>query len=109
MKLFVLNSKPNDPNGYLFQALVRALHRRNDLQLVVLSPEALNQVGCDPEQQALLVYGGEELGQLPLDGLAQRFGRRAVWFTEDPYERETNQRHAAAFQCVFSNDSGSTQ
>lgn len=107
MKLFVLNSKPNDPNGYLFQALVRALHRRNDVQVVVLSPAMLSQVSCDPERQALLVYGGEELGQLPLVRLAERFGRRAVWFTEDPYELETNQRHATAFQCVFSNDSGS--
>ena len=107
MKLFVLNSKPNDPNGYLFQALVRALHRRDDIELVVLDPTALRQVSCHPEQQALLVYGGEELRQLPLDDLARRFGRRAVWFTEDPYERETNQRLANAFHCVFSNDSGS--
>jgi len=109
VKLFVLNSKPDDPNGYLFQALVRALQRRGDLSLVVLSPNGLQQVRRDPEQQALLVYGGEELGRLRLDRLPEQFGRRAVWFTEDPYEREANQRHAAAFQCVFSNDSGSLE
>ncbi len=107
MKLFVLNSKPSDPNGYIFQALVRALLRQEQLELVVLDPQDLTQVPSDPERQALLVYGGEELHRIPSRLLQAPFGRRAIWFTEDPYEQELNRTHAPLFQCVFSNDSGS--
>lgn len=109
MKLFALNSKPADPNGYIFQALVRALMRRSDLELVVLAPQDLAQVRRDPTQQALLVYGGEELHRIPAPLLQEPFARRAVWFTEDPYERSQNSALAARFDCVFTNDSGSVQ
>ena len=107
MKLFVLNSKPADPNGYIVQALVRALkrHCRGDLWLI--DPADLGQLPDDPHNQALLVYSGEELQRIPAERLQRPFGRRAIWFTEDPYELARNRRHAELFQCVFSNDSGS--
>jgi glycosyltransferase involved in cell wall biosynthesis len=107
VKLFVLNSKPADPNGYIFQALVRALHRRSDLQLQVIRPDELRQIPRDPQHQSLLVYGGEELHRIPQEQIQRPFGRRAIWFTEDPYEAKRNQHSAALFQAVFSNDSGS--
>lgn len=107
MKLFILNSKPFDPNGYIFRALVRALKRQKEVELVVLALEDLAQVPCRPDTQALLVYGGEELHRIPASAIQGAFGRRAVWFTEDPYERERNKLQAGMFQSVFSNDSGS--
>ncbi|MFZ0407319.1 MAG: glycosyltransferase [Cyanobium sp.] len=109
MKLFLLNSKPADPNGYIVQALVRALKRQHQGELVLVDPVDLGQIPCDPEGQSLLVYGGEELQQIPSHRLQTPFGRRAIWFTEDPYELATNQRRAELFQCVFTNDSGSVQ
>ena len=107
MKLFVLNSKPADPNGYIFQALIRALSRRTDLQLQVIRREELRQISSDPLNQSLLVYGGEELHQIPREHILNPFGRRAIWFTEDPYETKQNQKSAELFQVVFSNDTGS--
>ena len=107
MKLFVLNSKPEDPNGYIFQALIRALRRRTDLQLNVVRRDELRQISNDPHNQSLLVYGGEELHQIPREQILRPFGRRAIWFTEDPYEAKRNKESAALFQVVFSNDTGS--
>jgi glycosyltransferase involved in cell wall biosynthesis len=107
VKLFMLNSKPFDPNGYIFQALVRALKRQEEVELVILALEDLAQVPYRPDTQALLVYGGEELHRIPASAIQGAFGRRAVWFTEDPYERERNKLQAGMFQSVFSNDSGS--
>lgn len=107
MKLFVLNSKPSDPNGYIFQALIRALTRRTDLQLYVIGSSDLRQIPIDPSRQSLLVYGGEELHQISHEYLQRPFGRRAIWFTEDPYEVLRNQVSASLFHVVFSNDSGS--
>ena len=86
MKLFILNSKPADPNGYIFQALIRALCRRSDLQIYVISRDQLGQVSIDPQNQSLVVYGGEELHRIHREHILRPFGRRAVWFTEDPYE-----------------------
>jgi len=107
VKLFVLNSKPADPNGYIFQALVRALRRQPELQLQVIEPDDLRQIPRDPLHQALLVYGGEELHRIPQEHIQLPFGRRAIWFTEDPYEAKRNQQSAGLFHTVFSNDSGS--
>ena len=107
MKLFILNSKPADPNGYIAQALVRALKRQHRGELVLLDPADLGQLPIDPERQALLVYGGEELRRIPREWLQAPFGRRAIWFTEDPYELAANREHAPLFTRVFSNDSGS--
>ena len=107
MKLFVLNSKLTDPNGYIFQALTRALKRRSDVQLKVISIDDMKQIPRDPQNQALLVYGGEELHQIPQEQIDKPFGRRAIWFTEDPYEAKRNQVSAKHFQIVFTNDSGS--
>ena len=107
MKLFVLNSKPADPNGYIFQALVRALRRRTDVEIQVIRSDELRQVSSDRLNQSLLVYGGEELHQIPRRQILESFGRRAIWFTEDPYETEQNQKSAELFQIVFSNDTGS--
>lgn len=107
MKLFVLNSKPADPNGYIVQALLRALKRQHQAELVLLDPSDLGQIPEDPEGQALLVYGGEELQRIPPHRLHAPFGRRAIWFTEDPYELAGNRERAALFSSVFTNDSGS--
>lgn len=107
MKLFVLNSKPADPNGYIVQALVRALKRQHQCELVLLDPLDLGQIPEDPDGQALLVYGGEELKHIPPHRLHAPFGRRAIWFTEDPYELAGNRERAALFSSVFTNDSGS--
>lgn len=107
MKLFVLNSKPADPNGYIVQALVRALERQQQAELVLLDPLDLGQIPEDPQGQALLVYGGEELQRIPSERLQSPFGRRAIWFTEDPYEFARNCERAPLFSCVFTNDSGS--
>ena len=107
MKLFALNSKLFDSNGYIFQALVRALGRRTDIQLHVISCSELRQIPVDPSNQALLVYGGEELHKIPREYLHRAFGRRAIWFTEDPYEVKRNIVSADLFQVVFTNDSGS--
>ena len=109
VKLFVLNSKNSDPNGYIFQALIRALGRRTDIQLHVVRGSDLKQIPIDPSNQSLLVYGGEELHQIPEEHLKRPFGRRAVWFTEDPYEVRRNQASARLFQAVFTNDSGSLE
>lgn len=109
MKLFVLNSKPADSNGYILQGLMRALRRAHRGELYLIDPVDLGQVPSDPDRQALLVYGGEELHRLPPEQLRRSFARRAVWFTEDPYERGPNRLHAELFQCVFTNDSGSVQ
>ena len=65
MKLFVLNSKSPDPNGYIYQALIRALCRRSDLNLHVISSNELRKIPVDPHNQSLLVYGGEELNKIP--------------------------------------------
>ena len=107
MKLYVLNSKPFDPNGYIFQALVRALSRRLDVQLYVINSDQLMQIPIDPFNQSLLVYGGEELHQISPELILRPFGRRAIWFTEDPYELKRNQDSAKYFHVVFTNDSGS--
>jgi glycosyltransferase involved in cell wall biosynthesis len=107
VKLFVLNSKPADPNGYIVQALVRALKRQYHGELVLLDPADLGQIPQAPEAQALLVYGGEELQRIPPERLQAPFGRRAIWFTEDPYELAGNRERAALFSCVYTNDSGS--
>lgn len=107
MKLFVLNSKPADPNGYIMQALLRALKRQHRGDLWLIDPADLGQLPDSPHDQALLVYGGEELQRISPERLQRPFGRRAIWFTEDPYELAGNRRHAELFQCVFSNDSGS--
>lgn len=107
MKLFVLNSKPADPNGYILQALVRALKRQHQAELVLLDPLDLGHLPEDPDGQALLVYGGEELQRIPSDRLLTPFGRRGIWFTEDPYEFTANCERAPMFSCVFTNDSGS--
>ena len=107
MKLFVLNSKPADPNGYIFQALVRALRRQSGLQVQVIRSDELGQISHDPNSQSLLVYGGEELHQIHRDQIVRPFGRRAIWFTEDPYEARRNRESAELFHIVFSNDTGS--
>ena len=44
----------------------------------------MRQIPIDPHNQSLLVYGGEELHQIPRDQILLPFGRRAIWFTEDP-------------------------
>ena len=90
MKLFVLNSKPADPNGYIFQALIRSLRRRTDIELQVIKCDELRQVPEEPNSQSLLVYGGEELHQIAREQIVKPFGRRGVWFTEDPYEIRRN-------------------
>ena len=107
LKLFILNSKPVDPNGYIFQALIRALCRRSDIEVKVVQRNELRQINVDPGNQSLLVYGGEELHQIPNDLIKHPFGVRAVWFTEDPYESKRNSINAELFQVVFTNDSGS--
>ena len=56
--------------------------------------------------QSLLVYGGEELNKIP-ELILRPYGRRAIWFTEDPYEIKRNKESAALFHVVFSNDTGS--
>ena len=107
LKLFVLNSKPADPNGYIFQSLVRALKRRSDIQVEIIRSNELGEVPIDPQNQSLLVYGGEELHQITSKQIQLPFGRRAIWFTEDPYETKRNKRSAELFHVVFSNDTGS--
>ena len=44
--------------------------------------------------------------QIPSEYLQRAFGRRAIWFTEDPYEVKRNSE-CRLFQVVFTNDSGS--
>ena len=107
MKLFVLNSKPFDPNGYIFQSLIRALCRRHDLNLQVIRSDELRKIPIDPHNQSLLIYGGEELNKIPREYIQRPFGRRAIWFTEDPYETNRNKESATLFQVVFTNDTGS--
>ena len=107
MKLFVLHSKSPDPNGYIYQALIRALSRRSDLNLYVISIDELRRIPIDPLNQSLLVYGGEELNKIPSELILRPYGRRAIWFTEDPYEIKRNKESAALFHVVFSNDTGS--
>lgn len=109
VKLFVLNPKRADPNGYILQGLMRALRRQHRGELCLLEPADLGQLPLDPHGQVLLVYGGEELHHIPAERLQRPFSRRAVWFTEDPYELHRNRHHANLFHCVFTNDSGSVQ
>ena len=55
----------------------------------------------------LLVYGGEEFGSISTKINIQNFRKRAIWFTEDPYELYNNKKVASQFHKVFTNDSGS--
>ena len=64
------------------------------------------QIPIDPSNQSPL-SGGEELHQIPEEFIQRPFGRRAIWFTEDPYEVKRNQVSALLFHQVFTNDSGS--
>lgn len=107
MKLFVLNSKPSDPNGYIYQALVRALVQEASIEVIAIGPGELAQVRNFPEEQCLLIYGGEELNKLKGQPWPEKFGRRAIWYTEDPYEIEINRGTSSGFHCIFTNDSGS--
>ena len=87
--------------------MIRALSRRSDLNLYVISIDELRRIPIDPLNQSLLVYGGEELNKIPSELILRPYGRRAIWFTEDPYEIKRNKESAALFHVVFSNDTGS--
>ena len=76
-------------------------HSNAGQTLKVISIDDMKQIPRDPQNQALLVYGGEELHQIPQEQIDQPFGRRAIWFTEDPYEAKRNQVSAKHFQIVF--------
>jgi len=107
--LYVLNSKPNDPNAYIFKAIVRALKNEYIGKVVETSISELAQIQNLELQKHLLVYGGEELGPVMASINMQSFGRRVIWFTEDPYELSSNKKVADLFHQVFTNDSGSVK
>ena len=105
--LFVLNSKPNDPNSYIFQAVVRALKSEYIGKVVEINTSQIVQVQKLEINKNLLVYGGEEFRSISRKINIQSFRKRAIWFTEDPYELYNNKKVASQFHKVFTNDSGS--
>jgi len=105
--LFVLNSKPNDPNSYIFQAIVRALKTEYIGKVVEINTGQLAQIQKLEIKKDLLVYGGEEFESISKEINIQSFRKRAIWFTEDPYELHNNKKVANQFHKVFTNDSGS--
>lgn len=115
--LYILNSKCPDPNIYIFSALVRALRLEVSMgrggaisSVCELGLDTLMAEPRTPSPAALLVYGGEELNtSLKSEQLRERFAFTAIWFTEDPYERNLNKVAAKDFDLVYTNDTGSCQ
>ena len=107
--LYALNSKPNDPNAYIFKAIVRALKNEYIGKVVEIGINQLAQIQDLEIQKDLFVYGGEEFGSVSTSINMQSFGKRVIWFTEDPYELNSNKKVASLFHKVFTNDSGSVK
>jgi glycosyltransferase involved in cell wall biosynthesis len=105
VQLLLIDSKPDNPNAYLVRAVYAALQRNPSIDRVDLADyaTALKRVTVR-QYDALLVFGGEEADNPVIRRLCAVIPRRAVWFTEDPYELSRNLGTAEHFDCIFTND-----
>src|SRR5436853_5445330 len=87
MRLLFLDTKPNNPNRYISRAVFSALRRHPHVTeaVWVTYADAL-KVGLERPFDALLAFDGEEAGNPIVERLCAAIPRRAIWFTEDPYE-----------------------
>lgn len=108
MRLLFFDTKPRNPNRYIARAAFDALARHPKVEQAVFADyRDAASIARDTRFDALLAFDGEEADNPILSRLTELIGRRAVWFTEDPYEPAANRRTAALFDLVFSNDQAS--
>lgn len=107
MRLLFLDTKPNNPNRYISRAVFSALRRQPGVtEAVWVSYADALKVGLDGRFDAFVAFDGEEAANAVVERLCAAIPRRAIWFTEDPYEFYRNTEVAALFDIVFSNDAG---
>lgn len=107
-RVLLLDTKYRNPNHYICLAIFAALKRHPSVESVVHA-DPLDAVHLAIEQRCdlFIAFDGEELDVPLCARLAAICGRSVLWVTEDPYELDTNLRHAALFDVVFTNDSSS--
>lgn len=105
MRLLFIDTKPNNPNRYICRAVYDALCRHPAWSEVVWA-EYANALALSHRQSfdALLAFDGEEADNPVIHRLCARIPRRAIWFTEDPYEFHRNQHVARHFDLILTND-----
>jgi len=105
MRLLFIDTKPNNPNRYICRAVYDALCRHPAWHEVVWA-EYSNALALAHRQpfDALLAFDGEEADNPVIHRLCARIPRRAIWFTEDPYEFHRNQHVAQHFDLILTND-----
>lgn len=110
MRLLLIDTKPNNPNRYIVRAVFDAL-RRNPKLTKVISADYTDAISSalNNKFDALIAFDGEEADNAIIHRLCSIIPRRAIWFTEDPYEFNRNKDIANLFDLVLSNDATTAQ
>src|SRR5262245_28386556 len=107
MRILFLDTKANNPNRYISRAVFHALRRDPRVRTAVWGSYAdALQLAMDDPFDAFVAFDGEEAANPIVERLCALIPRRAIWFTEDPYEFYRNADVARLFDLVFSNDAG---
>ena len=109
MRILLLDTKANNPNRYIANAVFRALKRHPTVHEVAWATYAGALTAAQRTTfDAFLAFDGEEADNPIVERLCQIVPRRAIWFTEDPYAIHRNIEVARHFDVVFTNDRRST-
>lgn len=106
LRILLLDTKSSNPNHYLCLAVEEALSQHPQVEAVFCCDYS-NAIAIAVERRAnfFLAFDGEDPDLNICARLATVCGQSAVWFTEDPYEIETNIINSKIFDIVFTNDS----
>lgn len=103
--VLLLDTKHENPNGYITLAIRDALRRNPRVRRVMLAGyrDAIRLARAE-RFDLLLAVDGEAVATDIVARLGGLVGTSAVWFWEDPYERRVNVETAALFDLVFTSD-----
>lgn len=106
LRILLLDTKLSNPNHYLCLAVEKDLAQHPQVEAVFCCDYS-NAISIAAEKRAnfFLAFDGEDPDLNICARLAAICGHSAVWFTEDPYEIETNIVNSKIFDIVFTNDS----
>jgi glycosyltransferase involved in cell wall biosynthesis len=110
MRLLFFDTKARNPNRYISRSIFLAIRRDPRVKEAVWASYA-NAVDLAQKRRfdALVAFDGEEAANAIVDRLCALIPKRAIWFTEDPYEYYRNIEVAKQFPLVFSNDAGTAK
>lgn len=104
-RVLLLDTKLSNPNHYICLCVEQALTNDHRVEKVIRAqakdaiPLALS-ANCN----LFIAFDGEQIDDFLCSRLTQICGKSVVWFTEDPYELETNKSKSKLFDLCFTND-----